>query len=192
VSANVGIRLADAGDAPAIAAVHADSWRRHYRHAYSDHYLDGDLDGDRLSVWTQRLGHLRSDRFTLVAEHEGHIVGFAHVVLDDDAVWGALVENLHVSVELHRRGVGSRLLAETAQGVIDRRSSSPIYLWVQEQNRPAQRFYVAKNGVLGDREPVSAPRGDPRNLEGTPFKIRVSWPDPATLTSPQNGISAAP
>jgi hypothetical protein len=37
----VRIRVADSSDAPAIAALHAESWRRHYRGAYSDAFLDG-------------------------------------------------------------------------------------------------------------------------------------------------------
>jgi ribosomal protein S18 acetylase RimI-like enzyme len=180
-TAEVGIRFSDTGDVSQVAALHADSWRRHYRGAYSDRYLDGDLDADRLSVWTQRLGRVLADRFTLVAERGGSVVGFAHALLDADATWGALVENLHVSEGLHRRGIGSRLLAGAAQVVIDRRSLSPIYLSVQEQNRAAQQFYLARNGILGDREPVSPPGGDLRNLDGTPYKIRVSWPDPTAL-----------
>ena len=38
-------RFGDRRDANAIAALHADSWRRHYRGAYSDAFLDGDVAG---------------------------------------------------------------------------------------------------------------------------------------------------
>ncbi|MGH9918991.1 MAG: GNAT family N-acetyltransferase [Nitrososphaerales archaeon] len=102
-----GIRLAQAADAPPIAKLHADSWRRHYRGTYSDSYLDGDLDADRLAVWIKRLSHSARDRFTLVAEHQARLIGFAHVVLDTDSTWGALVENLHVSRSCQRSGVAA-------------------------------------------------------------------------------------
>lgn len=36
-------RPARATDSEAIAVLHADSWRRHYRGAYSDAFLDGDV-----------------------------------------------------------------------------------------------------------------------------------------------------
>ena len=49
------LRPAAGADAGRIAALHADSWRRHYRGAYSDAFLDGEVDADRLAVWTQRL-----------------------------------------------------------------------------------------------------------------------------------------
>ncbi len=185
-AAEVGIRSADRADAPQIAGVHADSWRRHYRGAYSDLYLDGDLDADRLSAWTERLGQFDPDRCTLVADDGSRIVGFVHLVLDADPNWGALIDNLHVVHSLQRNGVGSRLLAASAWAVIDRRPGSGIYLWVQEQNEPAQSFYRSKKGKCGDRALVTPPRGDPRTLIGTPFKIRVSWPDPRLLVPPSS------
>src|SRR5438094_661174 len=175
------IRLGQSRDALAVAQLHADSWRRHYRGAYSDRYLDGDLDGDRLAAWTDRLGQPSDDQFTLVVEQEGALIGFSHTTLDEDAVWGALLENLHVRHDGHRRGVGTRLLRATAQTLIERRPRAQMYLWVLAQNTGAQPFYRANGGVLGDREPAAAPQGDPRNLVGQPTKIRVAWADPAVL-----------
>ncbi len=45
-------RLRHAGpeDAEQVAALHADSWRRHYRGAYADSYLDGDVVAERMQV----------------------------------------------------------------------------------------------------------------------------------------------
>ena len=45
-------------DFPQVATLHAESWRRHYRGAYSDAYLDGDVVADRLEVWGERMAHL--------------------------------------------------------------------------------------------------------------------------------------
>ena len=40
-------RMAGAGDAAGLAGLHADSWRRHYRGAFSDAFLDGEVPGFR-------------------------------------------------------------------------------------------------------------------------------------------------
>ncbi len=180
VAADVEIRLAHAADAPAVATLHANSWRRHYRGAYSDRYLDGDVDADRLAVWTERLS-ADGAHFTLLAEDRHRPVGFVHVVLDADATWGALVDNLHVAHPVQRSGIGTLLLDRAARIVVERRPGSGIYLWVLEQNEPAQAFYASRGGTLGDREPTTPPAGDPRNLVGAPAKLRIAWRDPAAL-----------
>ena len=49
------LRAAGARDAEAVAALHADSWRRHYRGAYADSFLDGDVVANRCAVWSGQL-----------------------------------------------------------------------------------------------------------------------------------------
>ena len=181
----VSIRIAGVGDAPDIATLHTDSWRRHYRGAYSNRYLDGDLYADRLAVWTERMNSCDYEHFTVLAEHPDRAVGFAHVALDADPIWGALVDNLHVSHSAQGRGIGSLLLDHAARRVIEQRPGSGIYLWVLELNAGATAFYVSRKGVLRDSELSSAPGKDPRNLHGSPRRIRVVWEDPrALLISP--------
>ena len=80
-------RPATADDAGAIAALHTDSWRRNYRGAFRDEYLDGDAPADRLAVWTDRLVRPAPDACTIVADDDGDVVGFAHVVFEDDPRW---------------------------------------------------------------------------------------------------------
>ena len=174
------VRIATSDDAPVIAGIHANSWRRHYRGMYSDAYLDGDLDAERLAAWTERLA--RDERYvTLVAEVDGVPVGFAHVGLDGDPEWGAHVDNLHVVHSAQGRGIGSLLLDRVAKIVMERRPGSGIFLWVLEQNEAARDFYVAKKGILRGSELSPAPGKDPRNLHGSPRRIRVTWADPASL-----------
>jgi len=102
----LGVSTATSADAPAIAALHAASWQAHYRGAYSDEFLDGDVVADRIAVWTGRLSTPRADTITLVADTGGGIAGFAHTILDEDPRWGALLEDLHVAGAAHRRGFG--------------------------------------------------------------------------------------
>ena len=137
-SDRVQFRRAASHDARSVAALHADSWRRNYRGAYSDTFLDGDVLIERLAFWTARLGDQPADRFTIVAEEAGSLVGFAHSVLDADPTWGAYLDNLHIAHTHQRRGLGTRLLALTAEAVIEQRPSSGLYLWVLEQNVRAQ------------------------------------------------------
>jgi GNAT superfamily N-acetyltransferase len=159
VSANRDFRLAGPSDARAIAALHADSWRRHYRGAYSDAFLDGDVVVDRLAAWTDRLGRRNPGSWTILAEDESGLIGFAHTAFDEDPTWGALLDNIHVAQPHQRRGVGSGLLAQTAETVAARRRRTGLYLWVLEQNVEAQAFYEARGAKRLHRAPVARPEG---------------------------------
>jgi GNAT superfamily N-acetyltransferase len=144
--------------------------------AYSDSFLDGDVLADRLAVWTERLRDPDPRRCTILAERDG-LIGFANTFLDDDPTWGALLDNLHVAGSEGGRGIGSRLLALTAEAVIERAPGTGLYLWVLEQNLEARAFYEARGGRYMGREPVSPPGGIPRRLTGSPVKLRYAWPE---------------
>lgn len=167
------LRLANASDAEAIDALHADSWRRHYRGAYSDAFLDDDVISDHVVVWADRLREPDPPRYTILVEDGGGLIGFAHTAFDEDQAWGALLDNLHVAHGHGRRGIGSQLLALTAAAVIERRTG--LYLWVQEQNVAAQAFYEARRGKCVDRALISPPGGVANRLNGSPVKLRYAW-----------------
>lgn len=177
MSANRDFRLADPSDARAIAALHADSWRRHYRGAYSDLFLDGDVDVDRLAVWTDRLRRRDPGSCTILAEDGNGLIGFAHTIFDEDPAWGALLDNIHVARAHQRRGVGSDLLTRTATAVAGRRRPTGLYLWVLEQNADARAFYEARGARRADRARVTAPGSVPGRLSGSPHKLRYAWDD---------------
>jgi GNAT superfamily N-acetyltransferase len=175
-------RRAGASDAESVAALHADSWRRHYRGAFSDAFLDGDMYADRLVVWAERLGAPDGRSETVVAEDRGvGIVGFVHTIFEADPSWGALLDNLHVVYGEKRRGVGSRLLAASARSALERRTG--LYLWVLEQNADARAFYEARGGTCVERALVPPPGGIASRLNGTPFGLRYAWADPAVALS---------
>ena len=174
-------RSAEAGDAAAVARLHADSWRRHYRGAFSDSFLDGDVAGYLLARWTAQLGAPDPRARTIVAELDGEVAGLAHTRLGDDAAWGALLDNLHVSSERKRLGIGTRLMALTARAVLDSSPGSGLYLWVLEQNAGARAFYTARGGRCVETAEVSPPGGDPTRLNGRPRSQRLVWPDPSRL-----------
>jgi GNAT superfamily N-acetyltransferase len=172
----VRYRWATTDDVEGIARLHADSWRRNYRGAYLDSYLDGDVVTERVAAWTERLARPLAETVTIVAEDDGAVVGLAHTVLDEDARWGALLDNLHVAHPLKGGGVGTRLMAETASAVIDARPGQGLHLWVLEQNTPAQAFYDARGG-----ERVGRKLAGPFPGGGRAHAFRYAWPDPAAL-----------
>ena len=159
-------REATARDVDAIASLHADSWRRHYRGAYSDSFLDSDVFSDRHDVWTERLQRRdRSNEYT---------------ILNADAQWGALLDNLHVRHDLKGGGIGTRLMAGTARAVLDRTPSAGLFLWVLEGNKAAQAFYQARGGKCVASKTSEAPGG------GTIVAFRYAWPDPSILLAHQS------
>lgn len=172
-------RPAVSTDAAAVAALHADSWRRHYRGAYSDAFLDGDVHADRVLEWTGRLRQPDPGSQTIVVDDGERLVAFAHTVFEQDVRWGALIDNLHVVHGEKRRGIGSRLMTLAARSVLER--GTGLYLWVLEQNADARAFYEARGGRCVERVPVPPPGGVPGRLNGCPVGLRYAWPDPAVL-----------
>jgi ribosomal protein S18 acetylase RimI-like enzyme len=175
-TANVLLREAGEHDAPAIAALHADSWRRHYRGAFLDSYLDGDIVPERLRVWTGRLTPPRLNQYTVCAELDGDVVGFAHVDFGQDPKWGALVDNLHVTSARKGSGIGTQLLSAAAQELVRSRPSETLYLWVLDQNVAAQAFYDARGGTR-----VETTTRGPFPGGGRAAGHRYYWADPRLL-----------
>ncbi len=160
-----------------MAALHADSWRRNYRGAYDDHFLDHDVHADRLAVWTERLRGPAPERpsCTVVAERDGAVVGFAHAIFGEDPAWGSLLDNLHVSHDLQRQGIASRLMARTAERILAAGGGRSLYLWVLEQNTGAQAFYRARGGSVVERavRPLAGGGDGP--------VLRIAWADARAL-----------
>jgi GNAT superfamily N-acetyltransferase len=182
-SAELKFRTAGRGDAQAIAALHADSWQRHYRGAFSDAFLDDEAPGFLADQWTRRLAEPDPRDRTILAELDGAVAGLAHTVLDHSESWGALLDNLHVAYGLKRQGIGTRLLAMTARTVLRERPSSGLHLWVLEQNAGARAFYAALDGASVEHVAAGAPGGNAAWLNGRPMCFRIAWRDPARLLS---------
>jgi len=183
-SAELRFRAACPDDAQAIAALHADSWQRHYRGAFSDAFLDHDAAGYLLPLWTARLATPDPRARTILAERDGAVAGFAHTFLGHDAARGAFLDNLHVTYGLKRQGIGTRLLALTAQAVLDWSAASGLYLWVLEQNSDARAFYAARGGACVEHVQIPPPGGDPARLNGKPISLVYAWRDPSRLLGP--------
>jgi ribosomal protein S18 acetylase RimI-like enzyme len=165
------IALKDAcpDDYKAIAKLHADSWKKYYRGMYSDKFLDDDVYPNRLDVWRERLSTPALNQQVIIAFDEGNITGFACIYINDDPVFGTLLDNLHVTSSMQRSGIGTMLIKEAARRSYEKDEHSKFYLWVLELNANARRFYDNLGGT--NYETV-----DKKNLDGSVSKAcRYTW-----------------
>ncbi|MEW5725370.1 MAG: N-acetyltransferase [Thermodesulfobacteriota bacterium] len=165
-------RYARPSDAPAVARLHAESWRRAYRGTLPDKFLDGPVFNDRLAQWRGRLTEPQPEtQGVLLLEEKGMLWGFGCVFLDANPKWGALLDNLHVLPAVQGRGLGRRLMGETAAWVLERRPDSGLYLLVFATNQTARDFYERLGGQAVEQFPHPGPGGT--KIE----TVRYVWPD---------------
>jgi ribosomal protein S18 acetylase RimI-like enzyme len=169
------MRSATRDDIERIAALHAESWRTAYAGIYRSEYLDQHVDDDRLAVWRGRLSAPSGHQIIILAEEAGALHGFVCAYGDDDLDWGSLIDNLHVTPNLKRSGIGTLLMREVAGRLQQCYSRSGIHLWALEANAPARRFYERLGGAL-----VTTVEQETADGGLTP-SCRYAWASPASL-----------
>lgn len=136
-------RRADDRDAAAIARVHVRAWRLGYRGIVADRVLDALSVVQREREWVIWL--CRGESSTLVAEHDGMVVGFASLVLpsreEDVTPQTPELAALYVEPAVWRLGIGSALLREAMNDARADGSMEEIAAWVFSANHAAQAFY---------------------------------------------------
>jgi GNAT superfamily N-acetyltransferase len=167
----IELREAVFADYIAIAHLHADSWKKTYREILSEDFLKNKVDADRLDVWSQRLNKPNENQRTVVALRDNVIVGFCCAFLNDDPVFGTLVDNLHVRSETQKSGIGKLLLVNCALWVSNKSIDKKMYLWVYHSNINARTFYERFGAVL--EEEVEKPNDDGT----TSLSCRYCWKD---------------
>lgn len=170
-------RDAQAGDAAAIAGLHARSWRESYRGAFTDEFLDGDLLGERLAVWRARLDPPPRNQLVVMAVEGASLEGFVCAVGAEDPHWGSLIDNLHVAAPAKRRGIGSELMRRAGTWLDRHHPESSVYLWVLEANSAARRFYE-QLGARNAGTVVMETHGG-----AIVRSCRYVWPEPGLLAS---------
>lgn len=174
------VRTATSDDRDAIAALHAHSWRRTYRHILDHRYLDHEVDDDRHDLWAARFVRLdRSKHHVAVATPDtaGSLLGFVCVLLDEEPEYGALLDNLHVAPDRHGQGIGRRLMADAAGWCASREPAWPMHLWVYEDNARTVHFYRLLGGAEVDRRVIVTPAGNRAAV------LRFEWADTAALAA---------
>ncbi len=166
-------RDAGPGDAEAIASLHAESWRAHYRGILPDVYLDGEAYAERQAVWRKALGAPQAGQLVMLAVQQTTLAGFVAIVRDGEPGFDAEIENLHVLPRLRGKGLGRRLLGQ-AVGCLAADGVSSACLWVYDANQAAMRFYRRLGGTADKRG------FDPFAGAHAPH-TRIVWPDLAVL-----------
>jgi ribosomal protein S18 acetylase RimI-like enzyme len=175
--ATIEYRPAEPSDAEAVAALHARSWRESYRGSFHDAFLDGDLVGERLRVWRERLDRPRVDQFVQLAVAGTSLVGFVCAYGAHDPAWGSLVDNLHVATAAKRSGIGAVLMRQAGAWLAAQYPDSGVYLFVLEVNASARRFYErlgARNAGVSTMETHGG---------AVVRSCRYVWPSPKLLSA---------
>ncbi|RZJ06713.1 MAG: GNAT family N-acetyltransferase [Rubrivivax sp.] len=170
------LRPMRADDADAVALLHATSWRSAYRGMLTDDFLDNHVAADRQAVWRKRLlSPAPAPAFGFVVEDSAsQLIGFTYVLLQNDPVWGTLVDNLHVHPDRKGGGIGRRLLQAAARE-LGPHHTQPLFLWVLDGNEPAKRFYARMGADFAEH-------GMTDGLGGAQLKEwRCVWRDPQAL-----------
>tara|TARA_B110001454_G_scaffold192721_1_gene193211 strand:- start:621 stop:1181 length:561 start_codon:yes stop_codon:yes gene_type:complete len=179
-SQNTLVRLAQPDDAHALAQLHSASWRQAYRGQMTDAFLDGPVFEDRLALWTGRLLNPSPRQAVWVATRDDTVVGLACAFAHHDERWGTLLENLHVTPDHKRQGIGQLLFDAVRQWANQSAPGHWLHLWVLASNHTAQRFYQQLDAQHVESGAWHAPDGSCLP------QYRYAWP----LTTPQTAASA--
>lgn len=173
----IRIRDATREDAAAIARLHTQVWRRTYRDLAPAAAFAALDEACRRETWNDLLAHPRPQQVALVAERDARLAGFGLAGAPGDPAFGGRgeVKYLYVDAALHRRGIGRRLLAESARR-LDAKGFAGLALGVVTGNAPAMAFYAALGGravgVYDDPGPIWRSRN-----------IVYAWDDLAALAA---------
>ncbi|WGW13552.1 GNAT family N-acetyltransferase [Saxibacter everestensis] len=141
-SSHALIRAAEDRDAPRLAEVHVAAWRAAYKDVMSAEYLES-LDIERsTSFWRRQISEPRPGVSQLVAETGDGVVGFAIVgpPRDDVAPGTGQLWAINLHPDSWGQGIGSKLFG-AAEQLLRRLGYAAGYLWVEQGNDRAIRFY---------------------------------------------------
>ncbi|MBC7249283.1 MAG: GNAT family N-acetyltransferase [Anaerolineae bacterium] len=142
------IREATVDDAARVARVRIDTWRNAYAGIIPAEYLANlsyEEDAQRLR---ERLKNIGPERFLLVAEIQGEVVGFASggPERSGDEVYKGEIYALYVLPAYQRRGIGRKLVGASARRLLQAGIGN-LLVWVLSAN-PSRRFYETLGGQL--------------------------------------------
>lgn len=156
------IREAGAGDAQAIAQLHAESWLRTYAGSMRKEYLEKEAPEERRRLWKERFQNPDPDQLILIAEVAEEMVGFICAYLDGRdgrSQWGCFVDNLHVRITHKSQGIGRSLMQAMAERSSRYRPGVGLYLSVTMANEAARGFYRRIGGEIAEEGVWASPDG---------------------------------
>ena len=143
----ITFRIAEAGDADAMARVVVDTWFAAHRGqvdetVYADRLANWGHD-ESAAGWRRTLADIDDEDLILLATLDDEVVGVgASHRLDSEL---AEIYVLYVNVDCQGKGIGRRL-ADELMAHYARRGIATIHIAVLETNRPARGFYERIGG----------------------------------------------
>ena len=158
--------------------MHHSSWETTYRGLFPDELLD-DSDMDVRAANRERMiREFPSDRFYLVAESDGEIVGFCTGGPARDAAEDAEVYAIYLLKQHQGRGIGRELLRESVRRFVERGMRNML-IWVLRENAGGRAFYERLGG-RADREKQDSV-GAPGRLRHEITEVGYVWDDVSTV-----------
>lgn len=179
------IRTAVPADAPALAHIQVDSYRRSYAGIFPPAYLDHFTYEEQIQDWLDWLAAAAaadSADFLLAAEApDGQVVGYAlgRPGLTGLPPYDCELAALHVRGEHQHQGYGLALM----QAAVERFRQAgcrSLLLWVLEQNSPARRLYERLGGWLVGRQTIQVGEAGEVSAQETAY----GWPSLAAFPAP--------
>jgi ribosomal protein S18 acetylase RimI-like enzyme len=177
-SVDIGFVVFPAGpaDAEALAAAHVTSWRETYRGLLPEAYLARMSRAAHARRFARQLLHPGPDDVTLAVADRWEIVGYAQGGPSRRRMPGeAEIATLYLLRSAQGRGLGRRLLTDTARALAARGATS-LVISVLRDNFAARAFY---EHLGGEAEP---PRLEPGPGGAMLSEVAYRWPDIATIT----------
>lgn len=162
-------------DAEALARTHIQAWRETYRGLLPDAFLARMSEATHTRRFAAGLLRPGPDDVTLAVADRVDILGYAQAGPSRRRVPGeAEIATLYLIRPAQGRGLGRRLVAETARALAARGATS-LVISVLRDNHPARRFY---EHLGGEAEP---PRLEPGPGGGLLHEVAYRWPDISML-----------
>ena len=163
-------------DAEALARVHVASWRQTYKGLLPDGYLARMSQPQHARRFARALTRSGPNDVILACAERAGLVGYAQGGPSRRGVTGeAEVSTLYLLRGAHGRGLGRRLLADTARALAAVGATS-LVISVLRGNAAACAFY---EHLGGEAEPA---RLEPGPGGGMYHEVAYRWPAIGTLT----------
>lgn len=142
-------RFASLEDAPAIARVHVDSWRKIYRGLIPDKILNDLSVHKRTKQWEEII---KNGFEVIVIEKNNLLVGFASICSvrdkDLDPKQFGEISAFYLHPDVWRQGLGKKLCDVVLDTLA--KEYKEVIVWVLEDNLQARKFYEAMGFIKTD------------------------------------------